>query len=128
MARHVPVTRELHLPGRRDLLDAGTVKDSLNALPGFKTSAGELHVQAHFPFADISAFSAFSSFGVCVLCEEGRRATIYKFCKLYWRCLLLFASYVLDLVRVYGYYAFAMNAAEQSYFGNCLSCIRLLQN
>jgi hypothetical protein len=49
MARHVPVTRELHLPGRRDLLDASTVKDSLNALPGFKTSAGKLHVQAHFP-------------------------------------------------------------------------------
>jgi hypothetical protein len=26
---------------RRDLIDASTVKDSLNALPGFKTSAGE---------------------------------------------------------------------------------------
>lgn len=27
---------------RRDLIDASTVKDSLNLLPGFKTSAGEL--------------------------------------------------------------------------------------
>jgi hypothetical protein len=45
MARHVPATRQLHL-GRRDLLDASVVKDSLNALPGFKTSAGELHAQA----------------------------------------------------------------------------------
>lgn len=46
MARHVPATRELRLAaGRRDiLLDASTVKDSLNALPGFKTSAGELYV------------------------------------------------------------------------------------
>jgi hypothetical protein len=64
MARHVP-SRELHLGSsgsnntastraytpantnngkptlRRDLIDTSAVKDSLNALPGFKTSAGK---------------------------------------------------------------------------------------
>jgi hypothetical protein len=39
MARLVPA-RELHL-GSRDLTGASTVADSLNALPGFKTSAGK---------------------------------------------------------------------------------------
>lgn len=47
MARHAPA-RELHLSGttgdpagRRDLIDASAVTDSLNALPGFRSSAGE---------------------------------------------------------------------------------------
>lgn len=76
MARHVPA-RELHLhlqaesggsdnknmsttsgktndnvtfpTQKRDLIDASTVKDSLNALPGFKTSAGECNTFCHLP-------------------------------------------------------------------------------
>jgi hypothetical protein len=83
MARHVPAIRELRL-GRRDLLDASTVTHSLNALPGFKTSAGELHV--HEPSFRI--YLDFSPFGICGLCEggRGRRPTeLYLLCKLFRR-------------------------------------------
>ena len=40
----------------RDLIDANTVKDSLNALPGFKTSAGESLL---FPQSAILRFTLF---------------------------------------------------------------------
>jgi hypothetical protein len=82
MAPHVPATRELHL-GRRDLLHASTVKDSLNALPGFKTSAGELHVH------ELSFAYTFTlwNFGILEFlgCEnEPDEQLSYIFCKLYW--------------------------------------------
>ena len=65
MARHVPATRELHL-GRRGLLDSGMVKDSLNALPGFKTSAGKLHVH-ELSFAYFIHFYIFFIGNLCAI-------------------------------------------------------------
>jgi hypothetical protein len=83
MARHVPATRELHLAvGRRDLhlLDASAVKDSLNALPGFKTSAGELHVQATF---FCIPFCIWSIWGFVCYVKEADEQLNYISCQLF---------------------------------------------
>jgi hypothetical protein len=95
MARHVHATRELHL-GRRDLLDASTVKNSLNALPGFKTSAGELHVHLfHYTYIYIF-FLHFANF--CVLCEEGQTTNSSTSFVSYFRGLHLHHLYISERI------------------------------